>query len=221
MRILIVDDHWVTRLGLRQFLASLDPDTEVVEASALDHAAQLIAGRKRFDLCLLDFQLEGIDPISALRELHQAAPKVRILIVTALASRRLALDAVEEGASGYVLKTSTPDELARALQRVCEGDIWLPAGLRDMPPGPAMGLTEGRGAGVPFLAANPSLSVLTPRQIQVLELVATGKRNVDIAKTLGISPRTVQIHVSTILKLLKVRNRTEAALLAHGREPTA
>lgn len=220
MRILIVDNHWVTRLGLGQFLASLDPDTEVVEASTLDDAARLIASRKRFDLCLLDFQFEGIDPISALRQLHRAAPKVRILIVTAVASRRLALDAVEEGASGYVLKTSTPDELARALQRVCEGDIWLPAGLRDMPPGPAIGLAEG-DARLPFLAPNPSLSVLTARQIQVLELVATGKRNVDIAEILGISPRTVQIHVSTILKLLKVSNRTEAALLAHGREPAA
>jgi DNA-binding NarL/FixJ family response regulator len=218
LRILIVDNHWVTRLGLTQFLAALDPDTEVVEASTLDEGARLIGGRKRFDLCLLDFQLEGMDPISALRQLHQAAPKVRILIVTAVASRRLALDAVEEGASGYVLKSSTPEELTRALQRVCEGDIWLPAGLRDMPAGPAMGPAE-EGAALPFLSPNPSLSVLTPRQHQVLELVAMGKRNVDIAETLGISPRTVQIHVSTILKLLKVSNRTEAALLAHGREP--
>jgi len=220
LRILIVDNHWVTRLGLKQFLTSLDPDTEVVEASALDDAAQLIAGRKRFDLCLFDFQLEGIDPISALRQLHQAAPKVRILIVTSTASRRLALDAVEEGASGYVLKTSTPDELTRALQRVCEGDIWLPAGLRDMPTEPAMGLA-GEGTRFPIRAPGSSLSILTPRQHEVLELVAMGKRNVDIAENLGISPRTVQIHVSTILKLLKVSNRTEAALLAHGREPAA
>ncbi len=220
MRILIVDNHWIARLGLGQFLTSLDPDTEVVEASTLDDAAQLLAGRRRFDLCLLDFQFEGIDPISALRKLHQAAPKVRILIFTSAGFRRLALDAVEEGASGYVLKSSSPDELTRALQRVCEGDIWLPTGLRDMPAGPAMGLAE-EGTGFLFLAAHSSLSVLTPRQRQVLELIAMGKRNVDIAEALGISPRTVQIHVSTILKLLKVSNRTEAALLAHGRGPAA
>ncbi len=216
MRILIVDNHWVARLGLGQFLASLDSDTQVVEASTLDDAAKILAGKKRIDLCLFDFQFDGIDPISALRKLHQAAPKVRILIVTSAASRRLALDAVEEGASGYVLKSSSPDELTRALQRVCEGDIWLPAGLRDMP----AGLAE-EGASFRFHAAGESISVLTPRQRQVLDLIAMGKRNVDIAETLGISPRTVQIHVSTILKLLKVRNRTEAALLAHGREPAA
>ena len=216
MRILIVDNHWVARLGLGQFLTSLDTDTKVVEASTLDDAAKILAGRKRIDLCLLDFQFDGIDPLSALRQLHQAAPKVPILIVTSAASRRLALDAVEAGASGYVLKSSSPDELTRALQRVCEGDIWLPAGLRDMP----AGLAE-EAIRFPFHAPNESVLVLTPRQRQVLDLVAMGKRNVDIAETLGISPRTVQIHVSTILKLLKVSNRTEAALLALGREPAA
>ena len=214
MRILIVDNHWVARRGLEQFLTSLDTNTEVVEASTLDDAAKILAGKRRIDLCLFDFQFDGIDPISALRKLYQAAPNVRILIVTAAASRPPARDAVAEGASGYVLKSSSPDELTRALQRVCEGDIWLPAGLRDMP----AGLAE-EGARFPFHAPSESISVLTPRQRQVLDLIAMGKRNVDIAETLGISPRTVQIHVSTILQLLKVRNRTQAALLAPGREP--
>ena len=220
MRILIVDDHWVTRLGLGQLLASLDPDTDVVEASSLQDAARILAGRKRCDLCLLDFQFEGMDPLSALRQLHLAAPKVRILIVTSAASRRLALDAVEQGAAGYVLKSSTPDELTRAIQRVCEGDIWLPAGLRDMPAASAEVASE-QGARLPSPTSKVSLSVLTPRQRQVLDLIAMGKRNVDIAEALGISPRTVQIHVSTILKLLKVSNRTEAALVAHGHESSA
>ncbi len=220
LRILIVDNQWVARLGLAQFLTTLDPDTVTVEASTVDDAVKLLSGRKRFDLCLFDFQFQGTDPIMALGKLRQAALKVPILIVTSTSSRRLALDAVEEGASGYVLKSSSPDELARALQRVCEGDIWLPAGLRDMPTHPVMGLAED-STQVPYLAGNRALSVLTPRQRQVLELVAMGKRNVDIGEILGISPRTVQIHVSTILKLLKVGNRTEAALLAHGRAPAA
>ncbi len=213
MRVLVVDSHWVTRLGLSQFLASLDPDTEVVEAASLAEATAVIAGRKRFDLCLLDFQFEGSDPIAVLKQLQRAAPKVRILVVTTAGSRRLALEAVEEGASGFILKSSTPEELTRALQRVCEGDIWLPAGLRDMPAAAPPGLAEA-GTGYQYLSDNPALAALTQRQRQVLELIATGKRNVDIAEALGISPRTVQIHVSTILKLLKVNNRTEAALLA-------
>ncbi|MDX1486228.1 MAG: response regulator transcription factor [Alphaproteobacteria bacterium] len=218
MHALIVDNHWVTRLGLRQFLMSIDPDTEVSEAATLNDAERLLRGRRRFDLCLLDFQLDELEPTSVLHRVRAAAPNLRVLIVSASGSRRLALEAVEQGAQGFVLKSSSPEELTRALQRVCEGDIWLPAGLRDMPMEPSPGLAE-HGASFDSLAAKPALEALTPRQRQVLELIAMGKRNVDIAETLGISPRTVQIHVSTILKLLKVNNRTEAALLALGHKP--
>lgn len=219
MRILIAHPHWIARLGLAQFLTSLDPATETVEAADPEAAVKALSDGKRFDLCLLDFQMPGEEPISVLRRIREAGPKVPILIVTATASRRLALEAVEQGASGFVLMTSTEDDLSRALQRVCEGDIWLPATLRDMPTDAPRGFGE-EGSGFTLPASSPALSVLTPRQRQVLELIATGKRNIDIANTLGISPRTVQIHVSTILKLLKVNNRTEAALLALGRETT-
>jgi DNA-binding NarL/FixJ family response regulator len=217
LRILIVNYQWVARLGLAQFLASLDPATETVEAAGVEDAVRALSGGKRFDLCLLDFQIPGQDPITVLRAVREAAPKTPILIVTAAGSRRLALEAVEQGASGFVLTSSTSEELTRALQRVCEGDIWLPAGLRDMPSETPRGLSE-EGGRFSLPHSNPAISVLTPRQRQVLELIATGKRNIDIAEILGISPRTVQIHVSTILKLLKVSNRTEAALLALGRE---
>lgn len=220
MRILIISNQWIARLGLAQFLASLDPAAETVEAATLDEAKKALGGAKRFDLCLLDFNMEEANPISNLRQVREAAPRVPILVVTAAGSRRLALEAVEQGASGFVPYSASPEELTRAVQRVCEGDIWLPAGLPDMPGGSSAGLAE-EGARFPFPRSSRALSVLTPRQRQVLELIATGKRNVDIAESLGISPRTVQIHVSTILKLLKVNNRTEAALLAHGRESTA
>jgi DNA-binding NarL/FixJ family response regulator len=217
LRILIVNHQWIARLGISQYLASLDPATESIEAASVEDAVQALSGGKRFDLCLLDFQMPGLDPIAVLRSVREAAPKTPILIVTAAGSRRLALEAVEQGASGFVPMSSTPDELTRALQRVCEGDIWLPAGLRDMPADAPRGLSE-KGGRFTLPESNPATSVLTPRQRQVLELIATGKRNVDIAEILRISPRTVQIHVSTILKLLKVSNRTEAALLALGRE---
>lgn len=220
MRVLIVNNLWVARLGLSHFLKSLDPATECEEAATLEEARKSLGGGKPFDVCLLDYQMEEGDPMTVLREVRQAADKTPILVVTSSGSRRRALEAIEQGASGFVLNSSTRDELARALQRVSEGDIWLPAGLRELPPGPPPGMAEGR-AGFPVPKASPSLAVLTPRQRQVLELIATGKRNVDIAGTLGISPRTVQIHVSTILKLLKVSNRTEAALLAHGRQSEA
>lgn len=217
MRILIVNHQWIARLGLAQFLSSLDPTTQTVEAAGVEDAVAALSAGKRFDLCLLDFQIPGQDPIAVLRTMRDAAPKVPILIVSGSGSRRLALESVEQGASGFVLSSSTPEELTRALQRVCEGDIWLPAGLRDMPIEAPRALADDSGRFY-LAASNPALSVLTPRQRQVLELIATGKRNVDIAGILEISPRTVQIHVSTILKLLKVSNRTEAALLALGRE---
>ncbi|MDH3240252.1 MAG: response regulator transcription factor [Alphaproteobacteria bacterium] len=214
---MIVNCQWIARMGLAQFLSSLDPATETVEAANVEDAVRAASDGKRFDLCLLDFQMPGQEPIAVLRAIREAAPKIPILIVTAGGSRRLALEAVEKGASGFVPTSSTPEEMTRALQRVCEGDIWLPAGLRDMPTEVPRGLAEQAG-GYSLPESNPAISGLTPRQRQVLELIATGKRNVDIAEILEISPRTVQIHVSTILKLLKVSNRTEAALLALGRE---
>ena len=188
MRILIVNYQWIARLGLTEFLTSLDPATETVHAGGVEDAVKALSTAKRFDLCLLDFQMPGQDPLAVLRAVRAAAPKIPILIVTAAGSRRLALEAVEQGASGFVLTSATPEELTRALQRVCEGDIWLPAGLRDMPSETPLGLAEDGGR-FALPQANPAVSVLTPRQRQVLELIATGKRNVDIAEALRISPR--------------------------------
>ena len=129
------------------------------------------------------------------------------------ASRRLALQAVEHGAQGFISKAASAAEIRRAIERVMEGEIVLPANLRDLPAGTGHGLGETPPVTATGTADNP-LATLTARQRDVLELIATGKRNAEIGAALNISPRTVQIHVSTILKLLNVGNRTEAALLA-------
>ena len=212
MNILIVDAHWATRAGLASHLLDINPRSKITEIENLDMALQALASKTSFDLCLFDFSIPEIEPLGELKRLRQTAPTVPIIVMTATDSRRWALRAIESGAAGLFLKSSPRAALDIAIERVLSGEIWLPAGLADTP---EPGILQETQTSYIYEDDSSPLGVLTSRQRQVLELVATGKRNADIATALEISPRPVQIHVSTILKLLKVNNRTEAALLAH------
>jgi DNA-binding NarL/FixJ family response regulator len=193
----------------------------VTEATSFAEASAALACQP-FDICLVDPGVGDSTPLEGIRSLRQSAPATPVVVVTERESRHFALQAIEVGAQGFILKRATADEMRRAVERVLEGEIALPSNLsemtedRDQSHG-GNGMSE---AGASFASArrdNP-VAGLTPRQRDVLGHIATGKRNAEIGRLLDISPRTVQIHVSTILKLLGVGNRTEAALLArkHG-----
>lgn len=237
MKVLIADGHWATRTGLVHCLATRYPGVSLAEAATLPEALGRLEREGPFDLCLFDFTLStdgytGEEParrrradpgetMIALRHLHEAAPALPILVVSGHESRRIALEALDAGASGFIGKSAPEEALARAVARVLAGEISLPAGLNTL--SGAEGVADARApfhhAGAAKLdstAASRALNTLTPRQQDVLSLIARGKRNAEIAERLRISPRTVQIHVSTILRHLGVGNRTEAALLARG-----
>lgn len=216
MNVLIADGHWASRSGLASFIASRYSRSAVTEAASLGEVLAALEGGKTFDLCLFDFTVSPDGGVDAVRRLRDTAPEMPILVVSGAGARRLALAAIEAGAAGFALKSGTADELAQAIKRVLAGEISLPSGLRELPEAPAPGLAEDATAYI-LTADKGPLAALTARQRDVLALIAQGKRNAEIAKALKISPRTVQIHVSTILRLLNVSNRTEAALIARGK----
>jgi DNA-binding NarL/FixJ family response regulator len=211
MRALIADDHWISRAGLSHLLSLIDTQVDVIEAETLDDALKALRSDS-FDICLVDPSLHPEASIDTIRQLHEAAPSVPIAVMTEVNSRRDALQAVDMGAQAYILKNAKVEDIRRAIDRVLAGEISLPGNLQDRPVGQGSSLPN---AGASFELGNGhTLLNLTARQRDVLGLIAIGKRNSDIGETLDISPRTVQIHVSNILKLLGIGNRTEAALLA-------
>jgi len=211
VKALIADEQWISRAGLGQLLKEITPDCTVIEAETFADALEKLAAGG-FDLCLVDPDIFAMPISDGISKLRQVAPSLPIAVMAARQSRRDALGAIETGAQAYILKIAKAVDIRRAIERMLAGEISLPANLSDMPNSSPLGLSEST---TPFQHGGDSpTSVLTGRQREVLDLIATGKRNAEIAQALGISPRTVQIHVSTILKMLGVGNRTEAALMA-------
>lgn len=215
MRALIADHLWIARAGLSQVLAAVDPKCEIVEAANFEETRDALA-QGGIDLCVVDPAMPDAPAGDAIARLVSAGAGVPIAVISERDSRRDALRAVDMGAQGYILKSATAADICRALERVLAGEISLPTNLRDNASETARGFSESAQGFAHGAVAE--LDALTFRQREVLALIATGKRNAEIGKSLSISPRTVQIHVSTILKLLGVGNRTEAALVArrHG-----
>ncbi|MCG8358939.1 MAG: response regulator transcription factor [Kiloniellales bacterium] len=213
MKILIVDDHWVFRAGLKHLVESLGPDVLVLEADTFEEAFRLASQNKDLDLVVLDLLMPDSDPFTGLRELREAFPTVPVVVLSVLEQRRDVIRAIELGAMGYIPKAATGEEIIKALQHVLAGDIFVPRALLD---------TKAKRA--PNAEVSPAtqadnrrlVETLTQRQREVFELLAQGKSNPEIARELGVSAHTVRIHISAILRALGVSNRTQAAVLAAG-----
>ncbi len=210
LRILIADDHWVSRTGMRHLLEQLDEEVELHEAASFDQVLALVAEQPNFDLIVLDLVMPGMDSFEGLNAL-KAAVSAPIIVMTMLEDRRYALRAIDLGAMGYVLKTGDPDDSIKAIRKVLDGEVYLPRGLISAEPG------SGSPGAAPYAAsvdAEERLSRLTRRQTDVFWLLGQGKSNIEIARDLGISEFTARQHVSAILRKLEFTNRTQAALLA-------
>ena len=199
IRVLITDDHGVVRQGLRMFL-SLDPDIQVVgEASdgreALEMARELVP-----DVVLMDLLMPVMDGIAATEEIRRALPEVEVIALTSVLEDASVTDAIRAGAIGYLLKGTNVEELHRAVRGAAEGRVQL------APEAAARLMREVR--------APESPEALTARETEVLELLARGHANKQIASSLYVSEKTVKAHVSAILKKLGVQSRTQAALHA-------
>lgn len=196
----MVDDHHLFSESLSVVLAGLDerPVTVEVAASAED-ALALLASRRRFDLVLLDLGLPGLHGRAAFHALRAAAPEVPIVLVTASEPSARIHELIQEGARGFVHKRARTNELLAALRYVLDGGTHIPPDLVRTP-----------------VVVEDELG-LTPRQREVLAMLARGLCNKDIAEALSISEATVRVHVSSVMRALGVENRTQAATSPYAR----
>jgi DNA-binding NarL/FixJ family response regulator len=199
IRVLIADDHAMVRHGLRGFLTIAD-DLEPVGEAADGAEAVDLAHRLRPDLVLMDLLMPGLDGISATAAIRRELPAVEVIALSGYLEPQMIADALQAGAVGYLLKDTDADELQRAVRAAAAGQVQL---------SPAVAAKLVRDVRMP---ANPPQ--LTPREEQVLVLLARGRANGQIARELHIAPQTVKTHVSNILAKLNAQSRTQAALYA-------
>jgi DNA-binding NarL/FixJ family response regulator len=197
----LVDDHDVVRRGLRGYVEVL-PGMEVVGEAASGEEA--IAGIDALadagaepDVVLMDLVLPGMDGVATIAALLSSHPRLRVLVLTSFGGQQRVQTALAAGAAGYLLKTADVDEVADAILAVARGEVHLDTDA-------AANLTAGQA----------DLGALTPRELEVLGLLAEGCSNLEIARRLAITERTARTHVSNLLGKLHLASRTQAALLA-------
>ncbi len=202
IRVLLADDHAVVRAGIRELLER-DPRIEVVAEAQDGEEAWAKIGHAQPDIAVLDIRMPRMNGIELTRRIRKQYPKIGVLILTAYDDDPYVVAVLQAGANGYVLKTASPQELIRAVYDVYEGRSVLD-------PGVAQKLLSRMASEQPL----PALPSLTPREREILTLVAKGYTNKAIAAQLHISDRTVQGHLAHIYEKLQVQNRTEAVMKA-------
>lgn len=204
LRVMIVDDHPLVRSAVARAISG-DGMTVVAEAATGEEALEL-APRIAPDILLLDIALPGMSGVQVVRELAPRLPATRIVMLTVSSADRDVADAMRYGASGYLTKDLSPEALARSLRATLTGELVIPRRLA----GRLLARMLRRGMPEPGAESVP-VDLLTRRERDVLRLLADGLGDRDIAAALTISRRTVETHVSSILRKLGVRNRAEAA----------
>lgn len=198
IRVLVVDDHPLFRAGLAGLLETVE-DVEVVAAVGDGEAAVRRSAELAPDVVLMDLNLPGLPGLEATRRIAALRPAPAVLVLTMVDDDDTVTAALGVGARGYLLKGAVQEEVLAALRTVAAG-----------------GVVIGAGAARRVLAGERRIAELTPREAEVLALVADGRSNAEIARDLGLSLKTVQNHVSNVLTKLQVRDRTQAALRMRG-----
>jgi DNA-binding NarL/FixJ family response regulator len=201
--VLLVDDHQMVRTGLAALLGST-PDIRVVGQAGEGEQAVAEAAAQHPDVVLMDLSMPGVDGVEATRRILEAQPEVRIVVLTSFSDRDRVNDALAAGAVGYLLKDCEPADLLAAVRAAAAGHVPL----------------DPRVAGVllPDASSRPE-DAMSPRELEVLRLVAQGLANKQIGRRLGISERTVKAHLGRVFRQLGVADRTSAALWAHDHLP--
>jgi DNA-binding NarL/FixJ family response regulator len=208
-RVLIADDQALVRVGLRKILES-EPETVVVGEAADGEDAVVAVSRLRPDLVLMDIRMPVLDGIEATRRITRAHPTTRVLMLTTFGLDTYVYEALRAGASGFMLKDAPPEEIAAAVRIVAGGDALLaPAVTR------AVIEEFTRHPQPPSQTAPPGLDELTPREREVLDLLARGRSNTEICAQLVISEATTKTHVARILQKLGLRDRVQAVIYAY------
>ncbi len=206
MRVIIIDDHALFRVGLQGLLEQRG--IEVIAAVAEGSEGLQRAEEMQPDIILLDLRMPDMNGLEVLQEIKKRAIKIPVVMLTTSNEEQDLVEALRNGAQGYLLKDMEPDELVGALRDIEKGKNVVAQGLTDVLARMVQGdPIEEKKKETPF-------SALTPRELEILCLLADGQSNKVIARNLGISDGTVKLHVKAILRKLEVHSRVEAAVIA-------
>jgi len=201
IRVVLADDHIVMLEGLGILLDS-EPDIQVIDLVSSGEALLSTLEQNEIDVIVIDLDMPGLSGMESISLVRKQYDSVRILVLTAFSDRQNLQHAIERGVEGYALKTESPRQLIQAIKQVAEGRLVFPQVAQSLLTNPP--------------ASNKSSRVaLSEREIQVLECVAQGYANSQIASQLHISANTVRFHLKNIFSKLEVSNRTEAAMWYH------
>src|SRR5262245_12835711 len=204
-RILIADDHALVQKVLKLRLADSFPRADLRAVPSLDAVLEGLSNSAPVDLAILDLKMPGMAGVESLRAVREAYPETAVLVLSGSDARNDVLGALGAGVHGYVVKSSPDAELLSAIERVRRGQVYVP---------PQLASAEMPEPAPPTAPPPAAFDGLTPRQKDVLRLLAKGKSNKEIARELELAEGTVKIHLAAVLRFLKARNRTEAAVLA-------
>ena len=216
MKVIIADDHWVVRQSLKQVMRRLNETLETYEAETFGELTAMLAKHPDTSLILLDLVMPGFEELGGLRALRSKFPDIPIVVVSVHEDVDYVVRSVEQGAIGYIPKSSDGPEIERALERVLAGEVSFPRRILERSHAPQKPRKEAAGV--------RSFGALTERERDVLTLLGSGSSVKNIAEELGLSSQTVRIHLGNAMKKLNLRDRTSAvhyAVTHFGRATTA
>lgn len=203
IQVLLVDDHEMVRMGLSAYL-STQTDINVIGQASHGQEGIELALQKKPDVILMDLVMEPLDGIEATAAIMKQLPETKIIVLTSFIDDEKVYPVIEAGAFSYLLKTATATDIASAIRSAFKGEPIVEAEVTNKM------MKRMRKA-----QEKPLHDALTPREVEVLQLIGEGKTNLEIAESLFIGVKTVKTHVSNILAKLQVEDRTQIAVYAH------